>query len=357
MGSDSPDRGAGTPGPDAPGGEPHGTGGPVRMSDVARATGVHITTVSRALRGSEGVGNATAERVRRAARELGYLPHPAAASLRTGRSKMIGVVVPRLTDLVLATVYEGIEEGSAAAGYQAVVANSGDDRAVQRLRVEALLGARVDGLILGDARTDSPLVGELVERGVTTVLTSRRLPGVPSVTCDDPLGGALAAEHLLGLGHRRVAVIAGEPYASTGIERTAGFLRACADAGVDVPADRVLNSRFDVRGGREAAEALLALSPRPTALFAVNDFAAIGAMGAIRDAGLRVGDDIAVVGYNDVPLASELPVALTTVRSPMRAMGREAARTLVRLIAGEDVESARLRPELRVRASSLGRAG
>jgi LacI family transcriptional regulator len=329
---------------------------PATLSDIGRAAGVHPTTVSRALRGGDGVGRATAERVREVARKLGYLPHPAAASLRTGRSKMLGVVVPRLTDVVLATIYEGIEQGSADAGYQTVVANSGDDPKVQRLRVETLLTARVDGIILGDARSDSSLVHELVERGTKVVLTSRRLPGILSVTCDDLAGGRLAAEHLLEIGHRRMGVIAGEPYASTGVERTRGFLDACADAGVEVPAAAVVHSRFDVRGGRAAADALLQLDPPPTALFAANDFAAIGAMGAIRDKGLRVGDDVAVVGYNDIPPAAELPVALTSIRSPMRTMGYHAAQTLITLINGQERESMRLLPELRARTSTLGSA-
>jgi LacI family transcriptional regulator len=327
---------------------------PATLADIAQAAGVHATTVSRALCGGEGVGRKTAERVRAVAGELGYLPHPAATSLRTGRSKMIGVVVPRLTDIVLATIYEGIESGSAGASYQAVVANSGDERATQRVRVEALLAARVDGLILGDARNDSSLIQGLIDHGSRVVLTSRRLPGILSVTCDDLLGGRLAAEHLLELGHRDLAVIAGEPYASTGIDRTRGFREACAEKGVEIPDTHVLHSRFNVRGGREAAEVLLRLDPRPTALFVVNDFAAIGAMGAIRDSRLQVGQDVAVVGFNDVPLAAELSVPLSSVRSPMWEMGYEAARTLVRLINGEKCESIALAPEFKARASSLG---
>lgn len=338
-------------------GGPAGGAEPVKLADVAAAAGVHPTTVSRALRGGEGVGSATAERIREVATRLGYLPHPVAASLRTGRSRMLGVVVPSLTDIVLATIYEGIEHGAAEAGYHAVVANSQDRPEVQRGRVATLLGARVAGLILGDARTDATLVGELVERGTKLVLTSRRLPGVLSVTCDDLLGGRLAAEHLLELGHTRLGVIAGEPYASTGVERTRGFLDACAAAGVGVPAEAVLRSPFDVAGGRAAAESLLRLTPRPTALFAVNDFAAIGAMGAVRDAGLRVGEDVAVVGYNDVPPAAELPVALTSVRSPMREMGTRAAQTLIGLVEGRpDNESVLLPPTLVARQSTLGPA-
>jgi LacI family transcriptional regulator len=327
---------------------------PATLADIAEAAGVHATTVSRALRGGDGVGRKTAERVREVARELGYLPHPAATSLRTGRSNMLGVVVPRLTDIVLATIYEGIENGSAEAGYQTVVANSSDERATQRMRVETLLSARVDGLILGDARSDATLVHELIENGRKVVLTSRRLPGVLSVTCDDLLGGRMAAEHLIDLGHNDLAVIAGEPYASTGCERAQGFRDACAEKGVHVPETHVLHSRFDVAGGKEAARRLLELDPRPTAIFVVNDFAAIGAMGAMRDAGLRVGADVALVGFNDVPLAAELTVPLSSVRSPMWEMGCEAARTLIHLINGEPCDSITLAPELKARASSLG---
>jgi LacI family transcriptional regulator len=149
-----------------------------------------------------------------------------------------------------------------------------------------------------------------------------------------------------------VAVIAGEPYASTGIDRTAGFVGAYAEAGIEIPAARLVHSRFDAQGGRAAAERLLDGDDIPSAIFAVNDFAAIGAIGAVRDHGLRVGTDVAIVGFNDTPLAAELPVPLTTVRSPMHEMGRRGLDLLVRRIQGTEVESERLRPELMVRASS-----
>jgi LacI family transcriptional regulator len=141
------------------------------------------------------------------------------------------------------------------------------------------------------------------------------------------------AEHLLALGHDRPAVIAGEPYASTGVDRTAGFVDRYAEAGLPLPHHRVLHSRFDVAGGRRAATELLGHAPRPTALFAVNDFAAIGALGALRDVGLAVGRDVALVGFNDVAVAAELPVPLTTVRSPMHEMGRRGMRLLIERLA------------------------
>jgi LacI family transcriptional regulator len=338
-------------------GEPDGAER-VTLRDVARQAGVHVSTVSRVLRrgerNSDAVGQAsdTEARIRRIADELGYRPDPYAASLRTQRTHTFGVLVPALTDLVLATIYDSIEQTANQRGYDTFVANSRDDLEQQRRRVDLLLDRRVDGLILGDARLDSTFVDELAGRGVPFVLVSRRHGDHPGVTCDDELGGRLAAEHLLGLGHRRVAVVAGEPYASTGQDRTRGFLEVCRQQGLQVPPTRVVHSRFDVAGGRAAAEQLLATRTPPTAIFAVNDFAAIGVMGAVRDHGLRVGQDVAVVGFNDVPIANELPIPLTTVRSPMRDMGALAVTMLIDRVAGQSIQPVRLPPVLLARASS-----
>jgi LacI family transcriptional regulator len=331
--------------------------GRATLRTVAELAGVHVSTVSRVLNDVSGVRSAsrtTSERIRRIAQRVGYRPNPHATGLRTSRSQLVGVLVPRLVDIVLATIYEGIEEASANVGYSTFVANSGDDPAAQRQRTEMVLARRVDGMIFGDAYIDGRFMDEVAGRGVPFVLVSRRAGDHPSVTCDDLLGGKLAAEHLLALGHQRLAVIAGEPYASTGIDRTAGFVTACAAAGVEIPADRIVSSRFDTEGGREAMARLLAQGEPPTAVFVVNDFAAVGAMGVLRDAGLAVGRDVAVVGFNDVPLAGSLPVGLTTVRSPLHEMGVRAVDLLMRRLAGEEVSSERLTPVLVPRASSLG---
>jgi LacI family transcriptional regulator len=323
----------------------------VTLRDVARRAGVHVSTVSRVLRRREQ-GSDAAERIRRIADELGYRPDPYAASLRTQRTHTFGVLVPALTDLVLATIYDSIEQTAQQRGYDTFVANTRDDLVQQRRRVDLLLDRRVDGLILGDARLDSTFVDELAERGVPFVLTSRRHGDHPSVTCDDVLGGRLAAEHLLALGHRDLAVLAGEPYASTGQDRTRGFLDVCREHGVDVPPSRVVHGRFDVAGGRAGAEQILAQGGVPSAVFAVNDFAAIGVIGSLREHRLHVGEDVAVVGFNDVPIARELPVPLSTVRSPLREMGALAVTSLIDRLEGRPIEAARLQPEMIVRASS-----
>lgn len=331
--------------------------GRATLRTIAALAGVHVSTASRVLSpptqaGVRSASAATTARIRALAVELGYAPNPHATGLRTHRSQLVGVLVPRLTDIVLATIYEGAEEAAREHGFHTFVANSRDSPAERTQRTEMLLARHVDGLILGDAPYDGVFADALAARGVPFVLVSRRAGEHPSVTCDDERGGRLVGEHLLTLGHSRAAVIAGEPYASTGIDRTAGFRAVFAAAGLPVTDDRVLHSGFDVAAGREAAARLLSAPQRPTAIFAVNDFAAIGVLGAIREAGLRVGEDVAVVGFNDVPVVADLPVPMTTVRSPMHRMGREGFKLLVARLGGAHVESQRLAPTLVVRESS-----
>jgi len=231
------------------------------------------------------------------------------------------------------------------------VMNSLDDPGEQRRKTDIMLARRVDGLIIGDVHLGSSLLQELTARKVPFVLMNRRAPGYPSATCDDVLGGELVADHLWDKGHRKVSVIAGEPYASTAIDRTAGFVDRWRSRGGDIADSDVVWSRFDTAGGREAAATIL-LNCKPTALFAVNDFAAIGAMGALRSHGLTVGRDVAVVGFNDTSLAAELPIPLSSVRSPMLDIGRTAVQLFQRVLNGERVEAVALKPTLCVRESS-----
>lgn len=328
------------------------------LKDLARQLGIHPSTVSRVLHSDPesargAASEATARRIRELAAELGYSPDPQATGLRTRRTRLLGVVVPRLSDLVLAVMYEGIEREAATFGYSSFVTNSRDDIDEQRRKVELMLARRVDGLIIGDRHLDAEdLFTDLNRRNVPFVLMNRHHPDVPSATCDDTRGGELVADHLWTKGHREVCVIAGEPYATTGVDRTTGFVERWRSLGGDITEDSIVWSRFDTQGGREAAETILASGKRPTALFAVNDFAAIGAMGALRSYGLITGTDCAVVGFNDTSLAAELPIPLSSVRSPMAEIGRTAVRLLQGVLRGEPVESVRLEPTLHVRESS-----
>jgi LacI family transcriptional regulator len=329
----------------------------VTLRDIAREAGVSVTSASRALHGVTGGARApsaeTATRVRAAAARLGYSRDQLASGLRTRRSRLFGMLVPRLSDYVLATIYEGVEEAAGLAGYRTVVANTRDDPDEQRARAEVMLDHRVEGLIIGDASARGDLLDDLERRGVPFVLVSRRTGTFPAVTGDDVAGGRMVAEHLLDVGHDRVAVLAGEQYASTGSDRTRGFVERWSAAGRTVPADQVVHGPFDAAGGRRAMQRVLdSPGPPPTAVFAVNDFAAIGAMGALRDAGLHVGRDVALVGYNDVSLAAELPIPLSTVTTPNLEMGRRGVHLLLGILEGERPASVLLPPRLRIRASS-----
>lgn len=329
----------------------------VTLRDVAREAGVSVTSASRSLHGAgdgaRAPSSATIARVRAVAAALGYTRDQMASGLRTRQSRLLGVLVPRLSDLVLATIYDGVEEAAELAGYRTLVANTHDDPIKQRARAQLMLDHRVDGLIIGDAHNDGRLIEEMASRGVPLVLVNRRVGSHLAATCDDLAGGRLVAEHLLERGHTRVAVLAGEPYASTGRERSQGFLEHWRANGGSVPAEWVVNGPFHTRGGRASMEQVLAQpGTRPSAVFVVNDLAAIGAMGALRDAGLRVGSDVAVVGFNDVPLAAELPIPLSTVASPLLEIGRAATQLLLEVLAGGRPNSRLMPPELKIRASS-----
>lgn len=334
------------------------TSTPITLTELARLLGVHVSTVSRVLNGSEddaktAASEETCRRIRDLAKQLNYRPNQHAIGLRTQRTRTIGVLTPRLSDIVVATIYEGVDAAAADHRYQAFVSNSQDMPARQRELGESALDRRVEGLIFADARLDEPaFIDELGKRGIPLVLVSRRLGKHCSVTCDDILGGQLAADHLRELGHEKVAVLAGEAYASTGYDRTAGFLGRYREHGINVPQSRIVHGPFHTQAGRDAAERILRTGKLPTAIFAVNDFLALGLLGVMRDHGLVPGRDIAVIGFNDTPIAGELPVGLTTVRSPMHEMGYRSAEKLFQLIRGEQPESERLTPELIVREST-----
>lgn len=332
--------------------------GPVTLSSLARLLNVHVSTVSRVLNGSDedaksAAAPETVQRIRDLAKQLNYRPNPNAIGLRTQRTRTIGVLVPQLSDIVVAMIYEGIDAAAEHANYQTFVSNTQDIPARQRELGESALARRVDGIMFADARLDDPyFIDEIAKRGIPMVLVSRRLGQHCSVTCDDFEGGRLAADHLVGLGHRDIAVLAGQAHASTGVDRTAGFVARCEELGVDIDKAWRPTSPFNTEAGRSVGERLLAGSRKPTAFFAVNDFLAIGLMGALRDYGMTPGSDVAVVGYNDTPVAADLPISLTSVRSPMHQMGHRGAELLIEQMGGGRSESERLMPELVVRQSS-----
>lgn len=338
-------------------------GRPPTLREIADQAGVHISTASRVLRQPEPADgwSDSALRVRQVAEELGYQPNLWAASLRTRKTTTIGVVMPRLTDVVVATMFQGIEEAATAAGYSVLLSSPPDDLDAQRKAVEFLVSRQVDGLMLSSIHLPgTDFVDSLPLRSLPILLLNRHIDqatsspnsSLPFVSGDDRLGGYLAGKHLLDCGYRDLGVIAGPDHASTSRERVAGFRDALTEAGLELPPNRIVASEFEVQGGVDAASTLLSGNTRPDAVFTVSDTIAIGVLGVARDLGLSIPDDLALVGYNDIPVVSQLPVPLTTVRSPAHKIGATGLEHLLALIAGRNVESVKLPVELIVRAST-----
>ena len=289
----------------------------VTLREVAEASGVSISTVSRILDDRIPQSrSSTAERVRQTADALGYRRNAAASGLRRGATGTIGVLVPRLTDTVMALMFEAVERAARTRGYFAVVATSGDDPDDERRATETLLDRGVDAVILATARLGDLLPASLRDRGIPHVLVLRTDGVSPSSLGDDEMGGYLAVRHLVDLGHRDIAVVTGPDFTSSARARLAGALRATTEAGWELPPHRVLSGGYGVDDGVVAGETLFRHGGVPTAVFAANDNIALGVIAAANSAGLRIGDDISVVGYNDIPLASRLPVPLSSVRVP-----------------------------------------
>ncbi|CUX70888.1 MULTISPECIES: LacI family DNA-binding transcriptional regulator [Agrobacterium] len=297
----------------------------VTVHSVAAAAGVSKSTVSRIL--DERLPRSdseTAKRVRKIAAELGYVRDVSAASLRRGNTMTIGVIVPRLTDTVMAMLYEAIVKACARTGRFAIVATTEDKPQADRLAAESLLNRGVDGLILSTARDDDSFPDELRERGVPFVLALRTDRHSLSAVGDDRLGGYLATRHLLDLGHERIGLIAGPDYASSATGRVDGYRQALEEASIAIDPGLIIPSTFSIQSGAEAVTKLMALGNPPTAIFAVNDNTAIGALSALNKVGLSVPDDVSLVGYNDIPIVSHLSTPLTTLRVPFDQIAANA---------------------------------
>ena len=303
----------------------------VTLKDVAAASGVSVSTASRALDERSASRSAAAAHVRKVAEELGYRRNSFASSLRRGETRTLGVLVPRLSDTVMALMFEELERAASSRGYFAMVATSGDDPGDEKRAAETLLDRNVDGLILATARLDDELPRLLRQRNVAHALVLRTDGVSPSALGDDEVGGYLAVRHLIDLGHRDIAVVTGPSYTSTGIARLAGARKAMDEAGINPPESWLVTGGYGIEDGFTAGVALLAkeAGKRPTAAFAANDNIAMGIMAAAHRRNLRIGPDLALVGYNDTPLSSRLPTPLTSVHVHLDQIARTAVDLLI----------------------------
>ncbi|MGI5420461.1 LacI family DNA-binding transcriptional regulator [Actinomadura luteofluorescens] len=306
----------------------------VTSLDVARAAGVSQSTVSRALRGHPGIPPETARRVREAAARLRYVPSERARDLVTRSSRRVAMVVDLDNPLWSLLVGRLCDELDRRRYRLSLIAEHGDPEDIE----SHVLGGTVDGVIVSTASRDSRLPGVLRERGVPAVLLHRYAEDVPLDACvaDDRLGARLGTRILLEAGHREVGALLGPRTASTAREREDGYRSALADAGIDPDPAWIRHGGFDFGHGRSAVAAMVAERRLPRALFCANDTIALGAMNGAHELGLRVPDDLALVGFDDLEQAAWPLVGLTTIRVPFEDMLRSAVDRLLERIAGDD---------------------
>ncbi|WP_428963874.1 LacI family DNA-binding transcriptional regulator [Micromonospora fluostatini] len=310
-----------------------------RIDDVARLAGVSTATVSRALRGLPTVSAATRRRVLAAAEQLQYAVSPSASRLAGGRTGTVAVVVPRITRWFFSTVVEAVEEFLHDGGYDLLLYNLGGREQIrQRVLRTANLHQRADGIILVATPLRATELTALAELGLpgVTISSGSVVPRWPCVRIDDVAAARTATRHLLDLGHRRIAHISGDPddelAFTTHLDRRQGYQEALRAAGLEPDPSLDVESEFTIDGGTRATEELLRRGDPPTAIFAACDEMAMGALSALRDAGLRVPQDVSVIGIDDHDLAGV--VGLTTIAQPAAEQGSLAARILLDPVGG-----------------------
>jgi LacI family transcriptional regulator len=324
----------------------------VTISDVAEWAGVSVGTVSNVVNRPERVADATRERVRDAIAKLGWVPNGSAATLRAGRATLVGLIVPDIRNPFFTEVARGAEDMAAASGEAIVVCNTDWLLDSERRALDALARQQVRGVIINPAGEDERYLEWLLDRGMAVVLLDhRRSAGlVPSVVVDDVLGGRLAGEHLIELGHRRIALVNGPTSIPQCEDRRVGLLGALLEAGLDAERDlvEVEVEAMDAASGLAAVDDVFAAAA-PTAIFCTNDLLAIGVIRGLRLRGLRVPRDVAVVGYDDVELAAMTDPPLTTVHQPSYELGETAYELLRR---GAEPEQRSFSPHLVQREST-----
>jgi DNA-binding LacI/PurR family transcriptional regulator len=301
--------------------------------DVARRAGVSKSLVSLVMRGSPSVSDERRDAVLRAADELRYRPNAVARSLVRMRTYVIGVMLSDLHNPYFTEVVDGIEEAAAGAQYHALFNTGGRTAAGESVAIETLLQLRTDGLILAGAVLPGPeILGAAATAPIVLVARASRWPSVDSVTNDDRVGARLAIDHLVSLGHRAIAHVDGGRGAGAAARRS-GYLEAMRRHRLR-RAVRVAAGAYTEEGGASGVSRLLREGERPTAVFVANDLAAIGAMHALEERGLRVPEDISLIGYDNTSLAALGHISLTTIDQPRREIGATAVRLLLERLDG-----------------------
>jgi LacI family transcriptional regulator len=331
------------------------------IRDVARRAGVSLGTVSNVLNRPDQVGAVSREKVLAAITELGFVRNESARQLRAGTSRTLGLVVLDISNPFFTDVARGVEDVANAAGLAVILCNSDDRPEKEAAYLDLLAEQRVQGVLITPTADLSPHLDAMRRRGTPVVLVDRRAPapGQCSVAVDDVLGGRLAADHLVERGHRRIAFVGGSSGLPQIEERHAGVAAAVREQWGSEDALTVFSPpTLTVETGREAAAQIIGMpaAQRPTAVICANDLLALGVLQEMTRHGVRVPEECAIVGYDDIDFAAAAAVPLTSVRKPRRELGRRAAQLLLDESAeGHVHEQPVFPPVLVVRESSMGR--
>lgn len=322
------------------------------VRDVARAARVSVATVSRAFAKPDEVSVETRHRVVEVARRMGYRFNRLAVDFRRGSTRTVIVLVTDITNSFFSEFFKGIEEEARSRDFISLMGDTSGDPRSEDIYVGMLASGRGDGLILNTSHFPSSLVAEITGPVVSCNPVAERT--VPTLTIDFAAGGRLAAEHLIGLGHSRIAQVCGPLEAVAITARRDGFNATLANAGIATDSALTLMGSLGIGYGMEAAERLMAASSRPTAIFAHNDETALGIVHALSKLGVRVPRDVSVIGYDDLSFSVAMSPALTTIRLPRREWGRAACRALLDIIEGHPTPATMpiIVPQLIVREST-----
>ena len=330
------------------------TEGNISIKEVAKAAGISHSTVSRALTDSPLVAAETKQRIQRIAGEMGYIPSAIARGLVTKHTATVGLVVTTIADPFISEVVRGVEENALDSGYSVILCNCNAEPERELACVRTLREKRVDAVIVASSRVGRLYIPLLQELGIPVVLINNQHEGhyVYSVRTDDRRGGHLIGEHLCSLGHRRIAYISGPPNAHSSLERLEGCRLALQERGLDIPDEWVVPGNGRTEGGEAGANLLLRCSPRPTAIFCYNDVTAIGALRAVKSAGLCVPADLSLAGYDDIAFAAFVDPPLTTVAQAKYTLGQRAMDMTLSLLNGQgETDDVVFTPHLVERAS------
>jgi len=330
----------------------------VRLKDIAERAGVSVMTVSKVLRDASDISAATKARVRALAQQMGYVPDSLAQGLRTRTTKLFGLVISAMTNPIFARVVMAIEERAHELGYEVILSHTLNEPEREETAIRRLISRRVDGLFVSPVyrlAPEAPIYRELQRCGIPTVILGHSAPfcsQFANVETGDLQASFAAAQHLLELGHKRIAFFAGPQVSPWAQERFEGHRRALREAGIEVDDKLVFNAGNTIEEGEKAALQMLGEGTHVTAVQAVNDLVAIGAANIFLNQGVAIPEELSLVGFGNVLISEYFRVPLTTVRQPKFRLGVAAMNSMLKLMQGEVPESKRLPAEIIVRAST-----